>query len=488
MLRRKVMRYIIGLDEGTTSARTVLFDTKTSKIVKTANKKFPQYFPKPGWVEQNPSEIAQAQFESLKEVMEGVNPKDVIGIGITNQRETVVAWNKETGEPVYNAIVWQCRRTSRRIERLGANAKRIIKHRTGLIPDAYFSASKMEWILDNVPLAKKLAKDDKLCFGNINTYLAYLLTGEFVTDTTNASRTMLFNINTLQWDDVLLKLFKIPKSTLPQIVSCDHIVGKCKDFYDIPLCAMIGDQQSSLFGQGCIAEGTSKTTYGTGSFTLVNTGSKIVKSSRLLSTVGFTIGKKTYYAIEGSVYAACSAIEWLKNDLKLYESYDELDKLALSLNGNDGVYFVPAFTGLGAPYWNSDAKTTIVGLTYGCTKAHIARSILESMAYNTKAILDEIKNIKIHDLKVDGGGTKNKFLTQYLADITRKNVMLGLSCEATALGAIYMAGLATKTFTLTDIKNMYKIEKEFTPEINEKEAKQNYLKWKKAVKLSERGI
>lgn len=482
------MRYIIGLDEGTTSARTVLFDIKTSKIVKTANKKFPQYFPKPGWVEQNPSEIAQAQFESLKEVMEGVNPKDVIGIGITNQRETVVAWNKETGEPVYNAIVWQCRRTSRRIERLGVNAKRIIKHRTGLIPDAYFSASKMEWILDNVPLAKKLAKDDKLCFGNINTYLAYLLTGEFVTDTTNASRTMLFNINTLQWDDVLLKLFKIPKSTLPQIVSCDHIVGKCKDFYDIPLCAMIGDQQSSLFGQGCIAEGTSKTTYGTGSFTLVNTGSKIVKSSRLLSTVGFTIGKKTYYAIEGSVYAACSAIEWLKNDLKLYESYDELDKLALSLNGNDGVYFVPAFTGLGAPYWNSDAKTTIVGLTYGCTKAHIARSILESMAYNTKAILDEIKNIKIHDLKVDGGGTKNKFLTQYLADITRKNVMLGLSCEATALGAIYMAGLATKTFTLTDIKNMYKIEKEFTPEINEKEAKQNYLKWKKAVKLSERGI
>lgn len=481
------MKYIIGLDEGTTSARSVLFDVKAKKIITTSNHKFKQYFPKPGWVEQDPKEILDAQFASLKEVLNGINPKDVIGIGITNQRETVVAWDKTTGEPVYNAIVWQCRRTSKRIERLSSHLKRVVKNRTGLIPDAYFSASKMEWILNNVPKAKALAKDGNLCFGNINTYLAYIMTGEFVTDTTNASRTMLFNINTLEWDPVLLKLFKIPKNTLPKVVSCDHIVGKCKDFFDIPLCAMIGDQQSSLFGQSCVTEGSSKTTYGTGSFTLVNTGDKIVNENKLLSTIAYTIGSKTKYAIEGSVYSACSAIEWLKSDLKLFDSYDEIDDLACKLQSNDGVYFVPAFTGLGAPYWNSNAKTAIVGLTYGCDKSHIARSILESMAYNTRDILERLKGIKIHELKVDGGGTKNKFLTQYLADITGKNVLLGLSSEATAMGAIYMAGIATKTFTITDIKNMYKIKEEFSPKMDEKLANEYYKKWKKTVNLSLKG-
>ncbi len=481
------MKYIIGLDEGTTSARSVLFDVKAKKIITTSNHKFKQYFPKPGWVEQDPKEILDAQFASLKEVLNGINPKDVIGIGITNQRETVVAWDKTTGEPVYNAIVWQCRRTSKRIERLSSHLKRVVKNRTGLIPDAYFSASKMEWILNNVPKAKALAKDGNLCFGNINTYLAYIMTGEFVTDTTNASRTMLFNINTLEWDPVLLKLFKIPKNTLPEVVSCDHIVGKCKDFFDIPLCAMIGDQQSSLFGQSCVTEGSSKTTYGTGSFTLVNTGDKIVNENKLLSTIAYTIGGKTKYAIEGSVYSACSAIEWLKSDLKLFDSYDEIDDLACKLQSNDGVYFVPAFTGLGAPYWNSNAKTAIIGLTYGCDKSHIARSILESMAYNTRDILERLKGIKIHELKVDGGGTKNKFLTQYLADITGKNVLLGLSSEATAMGAIYMAGIATKTFTITDIKNMYKIKEEFSPKMNEKLANEYYKKWKKTVNLSLKG-
>ncbi len=482
------MRYIIGLDEGTTSARSVLFDTKTNKIVATANQKFKQHFPKPGWVEQNPKDIAKAQFATLKQVLTGINPKDVIGIGITNQRETVIAWNKKTGEPIYNAIVWQCRRTSRQIANLSAHAKKVIKSKTGLIPDAYFSATKMKWILDNVPGAKKLADDGNLYFGNVNTYLAYLMTGEFVTDTTNASRTMLFNINTLTWDEWLLKLFGIPASTLPKIVSCDHIVGKCKDFYDIPLCAMIGDQQSSLFGQSCVTTGSSKTTYGTGSFTLVNTGNKVVNEGKLLSTVAYTIGKTTHYAIEGSVYSACSAIEWLKNDLGLFESYDEIDFLARSLDSNDNVYFVPAFTGLGAPYWDSNAKTTIVGLTYGCSKAHIARGILESMAYNTKAILDQLKGVKLNSLKVDGGGSKNVFLTQFLADLTGKEVLLGASSEATAMGAIYMAGVATGTYKLSDIKNMYKPEKLYKPALDPKLAKTYYNKWKKAVSLSLKGV
>lgn len=482
------MKYIIGLDEGTTSARTVLYDVKSRKIVATANHKFKQYFPKPNWVEQNPKEIAEAQFNSLKEVLGNINPKDVIGMGITNQRETVVAWNVETGEPIYNAIVWQCRRTSKMISALSARTKKIIKNKTGLIPDAYFSASKMKWILDNVDGAKKLANCGKLRFGNINTYLAYLLTGEFVTDPTNASRTMLFNISTLDWDEWLLKLFGIPRSALPKIVSCDHIVGKCKDFFDIPLCAMIGDQQSSLFGQSSIKEGSSKTTYGTGSFTLVNTGEKITFSPKLLSTIAYTISGKTCYAIEGSVYSACSAIEWLKNDLKLFSSYDEIDQLALSLQNNNDVYFVPAFTGLGAPYWDSNAKTTIVGLTYDCNKAHIARSILESMAYNTYAILEQLKGMPLNELKIDGGGSKNIFLAQFLADITQKDVCLGISSEATALGAIYMAGIATKTFTLKDVEKMYKPLKVFSPKMSEKTAKGYFAKWKKAIALSLKGV
>lgn len=478
------MKYIIGLDEGTTSARSVLFDVKKGEIVATASRKFKQYYPKPGWVEQNPKELANAQFESLKEILKGINPRDVIGMGITNQRETVVAWNRDTGEPIYNAIVWQCRRTSKMIDALNDRTRKIIKQKTGLIPDAYFSASKMKWILDNVPVAKKLTDENKLCFGNINTYLAFLLTGEFVTDTTNASRTMLFNISTLEWDKWLLDLFKIPLSSLPKVVSCDHIVGKCKDFSNIPLCAMIGDQQSSLFGQSAIKSGTSKTTYGTGSFTLINTGEKIINSSKLLSTIAFTIGNKTCYAIEGSVYSACSAIEWLKNDLKLFDSYEEIDSLAQSLDSNGNVYFVPAFTGLGAPYWNSNAKTIITGLTYDCTKAHFARSVLESMVYNTYAILEEVKGTKLTELKIDGGGSKNKFLPQFLADITQKNVCLGTSSEATALGAIYMVGIATKTYSLNDIEKMYNPKKVFTPNMKTKEVKNLYSNWKKAVKLS----
>lgn len=482
------MRYIIGLDEGTTSARSVLYDIKTNQILKSVNKKFKQYFPKPGWVEQNPKDILNAQFESLNEVLDGIDPSEVVGIGITNQRETVVAWDRRTGEPIYNAIVWQCRRTSRLIKNLSARTKKIIKNKTGLIPDAYFSATKMQWILDNVKGAQRLADEGNLCFGNINTYLAFVMTGEFVTDTTNASRTMLFNINTMEWDEWLLKEFRIPRNTLPEIVSCDYIVGKCKDFYNIPLCAMIGDQQASLFGQGCTTKGSSKTTFGTGIFTLVNTGTKPVNENHLLSTVAYTIGKSTYYAIEGSIYSGCSAIEWLKNSLGLYSTYDEIDKLAFTLESNDGVYFVPAFTGLGAPYWNSGAKTTIVGLTYGCNKAHIARSILESMAYNTKAILDELKGIKISDLKVDGGGTKNEFLNQFLSDITGKDVLLGQSSEATALGAIYMAGIATHVFTIPSIKEMYKPQKRYMPNLDEKTVTIYYNKWKKAVALSQKGV
>ncbi len=479
-------RYIIGLDEGTTSARSVVFDVKTKKIIATEKATFSQIYPKVGWVEQDAEEIAKAQFSTLKKVLKNLPLKEVIGIGITNQRETIVAWDKNTGKPIYNAIVWQCRRTSDDIEKLSNNTKKLIKDKTGLIPDAYFSASKIKWIIDNVKDAKKLINARRLCVGNINTYLAYLLTGEFVTDTTNASRTMLFNIHSLDWDSELLKIFGVPREILPNIIACDKIIGPCKDFANIPLCGMIGDQQSSLFGQSCISIGMAKSTYGTGGFTLINTGKKIHLSDKLLSTVAYTIGDKTTYAIEGSIYSACSTLEWLQNSLGLIDHPATANRLALTLKDNDGVYFVPAFTGLGAPYWNDNTRGTIVGLSFNSTKAHICRSVLESIAYNTRAIVDEMtKEVKIKELRVDGGGSNNTFLLQFQADMINKNIVKGESSEATAMGAIYMAGLATKTFTIEDIKNMYKEEVCYTPKMKRTQADKYYDGWNKAVNKSE---
>lgn len=478
-------RYIIALDEGTTSARTILYDVKTNKIVAKSQQSFAQYYPKNGWVEQNADEIWESQKKTLDDIMSQVAPQDVYGIGITNQRETVVAWDRLTGTPICNAIVWQCRRTSRLIDKLPLGIKRKIKTRTGLIPNAYFSASKMKWIIDNIPLAKKLINKNQLCMGTIDSYLAFKLTGRHVTDTTNASRTMLFNINTLTWDNELLEYFKIPLECLPEVIDSNAEVGICTE-YNIPLAGIIGDQQSSLVGQACFKKGMAKATYGTGCFVLLNTGTELVKTNNLLTTIGYTINGKTTYALEGSIYSACNSIDWLKDKLKLFKDYREIDKCCYELDSNDGVYFVPAFTGLGAPYWNDNSKGTIVGMTLATDNRHIIRACLESIAYSTCAVTKEIvkKGINIKELHVDGGGSKNNFLLQFQADMLQRNILKSSVSESTAMGAVYMVGINNKIFTLPTIEKQYKISATFTPIKSLSERNKLYHNWEKAVKTT----
>ena len=478
-------RYIIGLDEGTTSCRSVLYDTETNSIVDIVGAPIKQYYPNLGWVEQDAEEIWSQQYYTFKKVLSEnkIKPEEIIGVGITNQRETIVAWDKSTGKPIYRAIVWQCRRTSKFIENLPSDILTKIKNKTGLIADAYFSASKIKWMLDNIPKIKSLIKQNNLCIGTIDSYLCYKLTGKFYTDPSNASRTMLFNIHTLSWDEELLNYFGIPKSILPEVVDSNHIVGNLIDFPEVPLCAMIGDQQSSLFGQACFEKGKAKATYGTGCFVLANTGLKPISINKMLTTVAYTINGKTNYALEGSVFSACNTINWMSRNLNLFEKISETEEIACSVPDTDGVYFVPAFTGLGAPYWNSNAKGTIIGLTLNTNKAHIVRAGLESMAYNVKAILDEMKNggNAISQLNVDGGGSKNNFLLQFQADMIAKPVVKNNNTEATAMGAIYMVMLATNTATLNEIRNLVYASKTFTSNISSKTRQTLYNNWIKAV-------
>jgi len=477
-------KYIIALDEGTTSLRTVLYDINEKKIVKVSQKPFKQFYPKSGWVEQDANEIWTKQKETLDDILHNINQNDVIGLGLTNQRETVVAWNKTTGEPIYNAIVWQCKRTSKEINNLPTNIKRKIKNKTGLIADAYFSASKMKWILTNVPEAKKLAAADNLCLGTIDSFLAYKLTGQFVTDTTNASRTMLFNINTLSWDDELLKIFGVPKNTLPKVVSCNENIGKCLD-YTFDLCGMIGDQQSSMFGQACFKKGMTKATYGTGCFILMNVGNTPSKAKNVLSTIGYTIDGKTTYALEGSVFSACNAIDWLKNNLCFYEDVAQTAEICTSIPSTDGVYFVPAFSGLGAPYWDGFSKGTITGMTLATNKAHLIRACFESIAYNTYAIIKDmsLNSCPIKELHVDGGGSKNSFLLQFQSDIIQRNVLKSKESESTVLGAVYMVAVCKKIFNIQDIAKMYTSSVTVIPKITIKERNTLYKGWENAIKI-----
>lgn len=479
-------RYVIGLDEGTTSCRSVLYDIQTNSILNIVGAPFKQYYPKIGWVEQDAEEIWASQYYTFKKVLSEnkIKPEEVLGVGITNQRETVVAWDKSTGKPITRAIVWQCRRTSKFIESLSKEMLDKIKEKTGLIADAYFSASKIKWILENVPKAKTLIKQHNLCVGTIDSYLSFKLTGKFYTDTTNASRTMLFNIHKMCWDDELLDFFKIPKEILPEVVDCNHIIGNLIDFPEIPLCAMIGDQQSSLFGQSCLNKGQAKATYGTGCFVLLNSGTKPASVNNMLTTIAYTINGKTNYALEGSVFSACNTINWMQHNLNFFEKAQETEKMALSVPDTDGVYFVPAFTGLGAPYWNSNSKGTIIGLTLNTKKEHIVRAGLESMAYNVKAILDEMKlaNQNVSELRVDGGGSRNNFLLQFQANMINKPVVKNNNTEATAMGAIYMVLVATNTCSISDIKNMFYSSKTFESEIAPKTRQKLYGKWEKAVK------
>ena len=484
-------RYILGLDEGTTSARTLVYDAVEDKIVTISNLKFKQYFPKPGWVEHDANEIWQVMQKTMNDAIKESKIKtgEIIGLGITNQRESVVAWNKETGESICPSIVWQCRRTSEFCKKIKPKMKKYIKKATGLIVDAYFSASKMKWILDNNSKAKKLLAENKLCIGTIDSYINYRLTkGEkFITDTTNASRTMLFNINTLSWDKKLLDYFGIPESVLPQVVSNGKQLGIAHTKYgDISIGSILGDQQSSLFGQGCFTKGLAKATYGTGCFILGNTGDQIIDNKKMLSTIAWTINGRTTYAQEGSIFNAGTVVNWMIDNLGIMKSNKESSEIAEKLqSGNDGVYFVPAFTGMGAPYWNSDCQGSIVGLTRGTTKDHIIRAGLESMAYNTADIISamENKDIQIKELHVDGGVSRNEFLMQFQSNILGKKVIKSDSSECTALGTIYMTGLSLGYYkSYSDIRKNISISKTYTSKMTIK-IRENLLEgWHKAVK------
>lgn len=485
----KQKRYIVGLDEGTTSARAVVYDLQTNKIISIESQGFKQIYPHNGWVEQDAEEIYLALCFAYKKALSErrIDQDKILAVGLTSQRETVVAFDKDTGKPIYNAIVWQCRRTAKDIEALSCETKEKIRLKTGLVPDPYFSASKMAWILKNVPEAKALAKKHKLCLGTMDSFMTYKLTGRFVTDTTNASRTMLYNINDLCWDDELLNLWGIPKECLPEVVSSSEIIGNIAEFGDIPLASVIGDQQGSLVGHGALTTGQSKITYGTGGFLLVNTGEKpLLNSDKLLSTIAYTINGKTTYALEGSIFSACSAINWAGHNIKLFEKVDETEKMAFSVEDNGGVYFVPAFTGLGAPFWNAEARACFVGITFGVNKNHMVRAVLESLGYGANAIIKEMENcdIKLKSVNVDGGGSKNKFILQFLSDITGKQVVKSESSECSVLGAIYLAGMAMGVFDMKQIKTLSKQNVPFKPTITK--AKRDMLQnnWEKAAKNS----
>lgn len=481
-------RYVVGLDEGTTSARALIYDVKTNKIVASESQAFKQFYPENGWVEQDAEEIYLALCFAFKKAINNkrLDKNKIMAIGLTSQRETVVAFNKETGEPIYNAIVWQCRRTAKDIENLSSQIKETIRKKTGLVPDSYFSASKMAWILKNVPEAKKLAKENKLCLGTMDSFITFKLTGKFVTDTTNASRTMLFNINTLSYDQELLDIWGIKKEYLPEVVSSAEVIGKCKDFDDVPLCSIIGDQQASLVGHGAIQEGMSKITYGTGGFLLVNTGDHVLKNQdKLLSTVAYSVNGKTCFALEGSIFSACSAINWAGKNIKLFDKVEETEKMAFSVEDNGGVYFVPAFTGLGAPFWDSDARACFCGITFGVNKNHMVRAVLESLGYGANAIVREIeKSMKLKTINVDGGGSKNRFILQFLSDITGKEVNKTESAECSVLGAIYLALVALKEIKFEDIKQLAKNVEVFKPSLDKKLRDKYYKEWENCAKNS----
>jgi len=489
-------KLIMSLDQGTTSSRAVLFNHK-GEPVEIAQQDFEQIFPEPGWVEHNPIEIWESQISSAKKVLnlaEDSN-QEVVAIGITNQRETTVVWDKNTGEPIYNAIVWQDRRTAKYCDELKANGKKeSIKEKTGLILDAYFSATKLKWILDNVEGAREKANNNDLCFGTVDTWLVWKLTNgeKFITDVSNASRTMLFNIHSLEWDQELLDLFNIPRSILPEVKESSEIYGETSVTLfkkKIPISGIVGDQQAALFGQLCTEKGMVKNTYGTGCFLLMNTGEEPVYSkNNLLTTVAWKINGKVNYALEGSVFVGGAAVQWLRDGLKIIDTAAEIEALASSVPDNGGVYFVPALTGLGAPYWDSYARGTIVGITRGTTQAHIARATLEGIAYQVYDIVSAMEadsNAKGTELRVDGGATGNNLLLQFQTDIFGFPVVRPNVQEITALGAAYLAGLAIGFWeSIEELKSQWSINKTFKPEMETKKVEELLKQWHKAVSRS----
>ena len=491
------MKYILALDQGTTSSRAIVFNHK-GEIVGLAQEEFPQIYPKPGWVEHDPKEIFSTQIASVVSavVRAGITMEDIMAIGITNQRETTILWDKKTGIPVYNAIVWQCRRTDEFCKEMSENKEidDLIYNKTGLRIDAYFSATKIKWILDNVPLAKELLDRDELCFGTVDTYLLWKLTdGEvYATDYTNASRTLLFNIHDLKWDDELLELFGIPKKMLPNVYPSSHLYGyTSKKIFgvDIPITGVVGDQQGALFGQLCVNKGDIKNTLGTGCFMLMNTGKEVIRSNHgLITTLAATIeGKRPDYVLEGSVFIGGAAIKWLKDEMRLIKNYSDTEAYSKKIKDTDGVYVVPAFTGLGAPYWDGQARGIIVGITRGTSKEHIIRATMEGIAYQVYDVLKAMENdlgIDIDTLCVDGGVSKNDFLMQFQADILHASVKRPKVVEVTALGAAYLAGLNVGYWkNIDDIRNNKEIDVIFEPQMEHAERTKKIHGWHNAIKL-----
>ncbi len=489
-------KYILSFDQGTTSSRAILFDHQ-GQIHGIAQKEFTQHFPQPGWVEHDAMEIWSTQIGVASEAISKQNLAltDIAAIGITNQRETTVVWNKKTGLPIYNAIVWQDRRTADYCDTLKAQGKAsLIQEKTGLVIDAYFSGSKIKWILDNVDGARDLAAKGELCFGTIDTWLVWKLTNGkvHVTDATNASRTMLFNIHTLQWDTELLALLDIPTSILPTVKSSSEIYGYTNQLFtnhEIPIAGIAGDQQSALFGQMCTAPGMVKNTYGTGCFMLMHTGEKAVTSkNNLLTTIALQINGHTYYALEGSVFIGGAVVQWLRDGLRLIRKSSEIEDLAKQVDHTDGVYLVPAFAGLGAPYWNQHARGTIVGITRGTSSAHIARAALESIAFQSYDLLKAMEadaGIPIAELRVDGGATHNNMLMQFQSDIVNTKVIRPTMVETTALGAAYLAGLAVGFWeNIEELRTKWNVDKVFTPNITAAFREQQISGWKRAIKAT----
>ena len=468
-------KYILALDQGTSSSRAIVFD-QNGQTKAVSQKEFTQIFPKPGWVEHNPMEIWSSQASVIAEAITSIdiNGLNIAAIGITNQRETTIVWDAETGEPVYNAIVWQDRRTSEYCDSLKRDGRTdLIRSKTGLIIDAYFSATKIRWILENVPGARQKAEEGRLRFGTVDTWLIWMLTrGEVhVTDVSNASRTMLFNIHTLEWDKELLELMNIPASMMPQVKSSSKVYGYTKTTlfaHEVPIAGIAGDQQAALFGQMCTEPGSVKNTYGTGCFLLMNSGERpIMSQNNLLTTIAWKIGDTVNYALEGSIFVAGSVVQWLRDGLGIIKSSSEVEALAASVPDNGGVYFVPALTGLGAPHWDQYAQGSIYGLSRGSTAAHIARAALEGIAFQTMDIVNAMQKdagVTLKELKVDGGASRNNLLMQFQADVLGTSVIRPTVTETTALGAAYLAGLAVGYWeSIEHIKKQWGVEKEFQP-------------------------
>jgi glycerol kinase len=489
-------KFILALDQGTTSSRSIVFD-KSGNIISTAQKEFKQLFPQPGWVEHDAEEIWSTQLGTMAEAAAKANitMKQIAGIGITNQRETTVVWERSSGKPVYNAIVWQDRRTAAYCDELkNAGHAKSIQEKTGLVIDAYFSATKLKWILDNVPGARAKAGKGELAFGTIDSWLVWKLTGGsvHVTDVSNASRTMLLNIHSCQWDDELLNLFTIPESILPEVKPSSKIYGTTGNIVPeikLPVAGIAGDQQAALFGQMCTQPGMVKNTYGTGCFMLMNTGAKAIASkNNLLTTIAWQIDGKTDYALEGSVFIAGAVVQWLRDGLKIIRNSSEVETLASTVKDTEGVYIVPAFAGLGTPHWNQHARGSIFGLTRGSSNAHLAKAALDSIAYQTYDVLKAMEadsKISIAELRVDGGATVNNSLMQFQSDILNTKVIRPKITETTALGAAYLAGLAVGYWkNIEEIQKQWQLDKTFTPGIKDEKRNELVKGWQRAVRAA----